>query len=92
MIKPLNGNVVLKRKIKSNTTKSGIIISSKNENEDFATVVATSDYIVEDGKKIDIELKPGDDVIYKNYSSTDVKCDGVEYLVVSYKDILAIVK
>lgn len=92
MIKPINGNIVLKKKIKKNTTASGIILTNKQENEDYATIVAVSDCNIENGKKITIPLKPGDDVIYKNYSSTDIKYNNEEYLIVSYKDILAVVK
>ena len=92
MIKPINDNVILKKKIKSNTTSSGIIISNKKENEDYAIVVAVNKSYVDNGKEIKIPLSVGDEVIYKNYSSTDIKYQNDEYIIVSFKDILAIIK
>ncbi|MGN1295668.1 MAG: co-chaperone GroES [Bacilli bacterium] len=85
MIKPLNGNVVLKKEIKENKTASGIVLSQKKEEEEFALVVALSD----DEEVNKLSLKVGDKVLFKNYSTTKVNYEGEEYLVVSNKDILA---
>ncbi|MBP5257067.1 MAG: co-chaperone GroES [Mycoplasma sp.] len=92
MIKPINDNIILKRKIKNNTTKTGIIISNKKENEDYAIVVAVNKSYIDNGKEVTIPLVVGDEVIYKNYSSTDIKYQNEEYIIVSYKDILAIIR
>ena len=89
MIKPINDNIILKRKIKNNTTKTGIIISN---NEDYAIVVAVNKSYIDNGKEVTIPLVVGDEVIYKNYSSTDIKYQNEEYIIVSYKDILAIIR
>ena len=92
MIKPINDNVILKKKIKNNTTKTGIIISNKKENEDYAIVVAVNKSYIDNGKEVTIPLAVGDEVRYKNYSSTDIKYQDEEYIIVSYKDILAMIK
>lgn len=92
MIKPINDNIILKKKIKNNTTKTGIIISNKKENEDYAIVVAVNKSYIDNGKEVTIPLVVGDEVIYKNYSSTDIKYQNEEYIIVSYKDILAIIR
>ena len=86
MIKPLNGNLVLKKELKENKTASGIVLSQKKEEEDLAHVVALS----EDEEVKKLGLKVGDKVMYKSYSETKVTYEGEEYFVLSYKDILAV--
>ena len=63
MIKPLNGNVLIKKEIKENKTKSGIVLSSKEQEEEFAKVLAISDVFDKEGKKIDTGIKVGDKVM-----------------------------
>ena len=92
MIRPLNGNVVLKKELKENKTASGILLSQKQEEEEFATVISLSEIIDEKGNKISINLKEGDKVLFKNYSPTKVSFNDEEYLVISYKDILAVIE
>ena len=86
MIKPLNGNILLKKELKENKTASGIVLSQKKEEEDFAHVVALS----EDEEVKKLGLKVGDKVMYKSYSETKVTYEGEEYFVLSYNDILAV--
>ena len=75
MIKPLNGNVILKKEIKENKTASGIVLSQKKEEEEFAHIVALSND--EEVKKL--SLKVGDKVLFKNYSTTKVNYEDEEY-------------
>ena len=94
MIKPLYNNVLLKKVDASNITKSGIVLSQKEEKEDFAEVVAVSD--VKEVKINDhvytLPIKKGDKVMFKKYSGTEVEDDGQEYILIKAEDILAIVK
>ena len=92
MIKPLNGNVLIKKEIKENKTKSGIVLSSKEQEEEFAKVLAISDVFDNEGKKIDTGIKVGDKVIYKNYSPTKITYEDVDYYLISYKEILGIIE
>lgn len=94
MIKPLYNNVLLKKVEASNETKSGIIISQKDETEDYAVVEAVSDckeIKVGDSTYV-MPLKKGDKVMYKKYSGTEVKDNDEEYILIKAEDILAIVK
>ncbi|MCI7268204.1 MAG: co-chaperone GroES [Candidatus Onthovivens sp.] len=84
MIKPLNGNVVLKKELKENKTASGIYLSQKQE-EDYGIVVSFSEDETIKGLKI------GDKVVYKSYDSKKVVDNGEEYLIMPYKDILAVI-
>ena len=93
MIKPLYNNVLLKKVEASKETSSGIIISQKEENEDYAVVVAVSGCkeVKVDDKVYEMPLKKGDKVMYKKYSGTDVKDHDEEYILIKAEDILAIV-
>ena len=94
MIKPLYNNVLLRKVEASNQTASGIIISQKEENEDFAIVEALSgakevkvnDHVYE------MPLREGDKVMYKKYSGTDIKDGDMDYILIKAEDILAIVE
>ena len=93
MLKPLNDNVILKKEKVKNTTSSGIIISTKEKDEEAISIV----YAVGPGKMIDgqlekIDLKKGDRVIYKKYSTTDITYQDEDYMIVKYSDILAVVE
>ncbi len=92
MIKPLYNNVLLKKEKMVNTTSSGIILSQKEKNEDYALVVAVGTGKIVDGKKEEIPLKVNDKVMYKKYSGTDVKYEEEEYILIDAEDILAIVE
>lgn len=92
MLKPLNDNVILQKPKIEDKTASGIILTTSKDEPDYAFVVEVGDGIVVDGKKIPTNVKKGDKVIFKKYSTTDFKYDDEEYLVISEKDILAIIK
>ena len=92
MIKPLYNNVLLKKEKVANTTSSGIILSQKEKDEDYAKVVAIGTGKVVDGKRVEIPLHEGDKVMYKKYSGTDVKYEEEGYILIDAEDILAIVE
>lgn len=93
MIKPLEDRVLLKMKDAEETTKSGIILSSgSQEKPQIAEVIAVGPGKVEDGKKIEMNIKVGDKVITSKYSGTEIKYEGEEYIIVKESDILAIVE
>lgn len=90
MIKPLNGNILVKKELKENKTKSGILLTEKEVEEEYAIVIALSD-VYADGKKVPLEISVGDKVLFKNYGSTKVKYNDEEYLLVEYKDIIGVI-
>ncbi len=92
MIKPLGDRVLLKKLEAEETTKSGIILTgSAKEAPQEAEVIAVGPGETKDGSLVPMEVKTGDKVIYGKYSGTDVKYHGEEYILVSQKDILAVV-
>ena len=93
-IKPLSNRVVLKNLEAEETTKGGIILTSAaKEKPEIAEVIAVGEgEKTEDGKIIPVTVKVGDKVIIAKYTGTSVKLDGCDYIIVSEKDILAIVE
>ena len=92
-IRPLADRVLIKLVAAEEKTKSGLILTaSAQEKPQIAEVVAVGPGGAVDGEKIDMVVKVGDKVITSKYSGTEVKCDGVEYIIVKQSDILAIVE
>ncbi len=91
-IKPLSDRVLVQPKPAEEKTESGIIIpDSAKEKPQEGTVVAAGPGKVENGNKIDMSVKEGDEVLYGKYSGTEVTLDGEEYLIMRESDILGIV-
>ena len=89
---PLGDRVVLKQFEAEETTKSGIILTSKTqEKPQEAEVIAVGPGGNIDGKEVVMQVNVGDKVIYSKYAGTDVELDKEEYIIVKQSDILAIV-
>lgn len=92
-IKPLGDRVVIKKLEAETTTKSGIVLSgSAKEKPQEAEVMAVGPGAIHEGKRIDMEVKVGDKVLYSKYAGTEVKVDGEEYTILKQEDILAVVE
>ena len=92
MIKPLGSRVLIKMKEGEETTKSGIILAgSAQEKPQVAEVIEVGDGELIEGKREEMYVKKGDNVIVSKYSGTEVKYEGTEYIIIKQDDILAIV-
>lgn len=92
-IKPLGDRVVIKKLEAEEKTQSGIVLAgSAKERPQEAEVVAIGPGAVIDGKRIEMEVKVGDKVLYSKYAGTEVKLSGEEYTILKQDDILAIVE
>lgn len=93
MIKPLGDRVLVKMQEKEETTKSGIILSSQaQEKPQIAEVIEVGAGRLVDGKREEMEVKKGDNVVVSKYGGTEVKFEGEDYIILREEDILAIVK
>ena len=93
MLKPLGDRVVVKMVEAEETTKSGLIITSKSEEKSqIAEVIKVGPGLEEDGKKVPMQVKESDKVVLNQYAGTTVKYEGEEYVIVKESDILAIVE
>jgi chaperonin GroES len=91
-IKPLADRVVIKMLEAEETTKGGIILAgSAKEKPQVAEIMAVGPGGIVDGNKVEMEVKVGDKVMLQKYAGTEVKLDGVEYMILRQSDILAIV-
>ena len=89
-IKPLADRVVVKMLEAEETTKGGIILTSKaQEKPQVAEIVAAGPGGVVDGKEVTMEVAVGDKVLISKYAGTEVKVDGDEYTILRQSDILA---
>lgn len=80
-LKPLFDQIVASKEVPMETTKSGILLGEAK---------ATPAYVVVESVGPDVKfVKPGDKIIYKGYSTTDIKIEGKDFVIVKEEDVLA---
>ena len=94
MIKPLGDRVVIEVSEGDVKTASGIVLpdTAKEKPQKGKVVAVGTGKILENGQRAAIDVKAGDSIIFSKYAGTEVKVDGKDYLIVSERDILAIVQ
>jgi len=93
MLKPLHDHVVLEVIKKESATKSGIVLSEKDqEKPTIGKVLSVGPGLYKDGNYQPMSVKEGDEVVFKKYATTELTLNDNQYLVVKESDILAIVK
>jgi chaperonin GroES len=92
-IRPLHDRILVKRVEEETKTKGGIIIpdTAKEKPAEGKVVAVGNGRIGDDGKRIALEVKTGDRVLFSKYGGTEVKVEGEEYLIMREDDILGIV-
>jgi chaperonin GroES len=91
-IKPLEDRVLVQPLEAEQTTASGLVIpDTAKEKPQEGKVLAVGPGRFEDGKRIPLDISEGDIVVYSKYGGTEVKYDGQECLILSARDVLAIV-
>ena len=94
-IKPLEDRIVVKALEAEQTTASGLVIpdTAKEKPQEGEVIAIGPGRFNEDGdERIPMDVAVGDKVIYSKYGGTEVKYDGEEYLILSARDVLAIVE
>lgn len=81
MIKPLTDRVVAKKDQPQEKTKSGILLGEAKETPAYATVIAVGPSVK--------DIKKGDKILFKEYSTTEVEIEDEKYLILKEEDILA---
>jgi chaperonin GroES len=92
-LRPLGDRVVVKPVEREERTKSGIVLpdTAKEKPQEGIVEAAGSGRILDNGTKIPMELKVGDKVLYAKYAGNEFKVEEIDYLIISEKDVLAIV-
>lgn len=90
---PLGDRILVKPMAQEDKTKGGIILpdSAKEKPQKGEVIAVGKGKVTDEGKVIDMELKPGDIVLYGKYSGTEIKYEGDEFLFMKQGDVLAIV-
>ena len=93
-LRPLGDRVVVKPTPREEMTKSGIVLpdTAKEKPQEGTIVAAGPGRLNDEGEREPMDVKVGDKVLYAKYAGTEFKVDGDEYLIVSQKDILAVVE
>jgi chaperonin GroES len=92
-LKPLEDRIVVQPSEGEEMTVSGIVIpDTAKEKPQEGKVVAVGPGRFEDGVRVPLDVAVGDIVIYSKYGGTEVKVEGDEYLILSARDVLAVVK
>jgi chaperonin GroES len=92
-IKPLEDRIVVQPSEAEQVTASGIVIpDTAKEKPQEGTVLAVGPGRFEDGARVPLDVQVGDTVLYSKYGGTEVKYSGEEYLVLSARDILAVIE
>lgn len=94
-LKPLHDHVIVKPILEDEITKSGIVLPEtvdKEKPEKGQVVAVGQGKLLDNGQRAAVSVKVGDKVMFKKYSPDEVKIDGVEYLIISEGDILAVLE
>jgi chaperonin GroES len=93
-LRPLGDRVVIQPTPREEMTKSGIVLpdTAKEKPQEGKILAAGPGRIADDGKREPMDVKEGDKVLYAKYAGTEFKVDNEDLLIVSQKDILAIVE
>jgi chaperonin GroES len=90
-IHPLGNRIVVKRK-EAKATKGGILLpeTAKEKPKQGEVIAVGPGKVDEKGKKLPLDLKVGDEILFSSYAGTEYKADEVEYLILSEEDVLAV--
>ena len=93
-LKPLGDKVVVRPTQREETTRSGIVLpdTAKEKPQEGEIVAVGTGRVLDNGDRAKLEVKEGQKVLYAKYAGTEVKLDGDEYLILSEKDILAVLE
>ncbi len=93
-IRPLHDRILVKRLEEQETKRGGIIIpdTAKEKPQEGKVVAVGNGKIGDDGKRIALDVKAGDKILFGKYSGSEVKIEDDEYLILREEDVLAILE
>jgi len=93
-LKPLGDRVVVKPIEEEEVTKSGIVLpdTAKEKPQKGEVLAVGSGKLLENGQRVPLEVKVGDVVVYAKYGGTEIELEGEEYVILSERDLLAVVE
>jgi chaperonin GroES len=93
-IRPLHDRILIERLEEKEVKKGGIIIpdTAKEKPQEGKVIAVGNGKVTEEGKKIPLDVKAGDKILFGKYSGSEVKLDDKEYLILREEDVLAILE
>lgn len=93
-LRPLQDRILVQRVEEESTTRGGIIIpdTAKEKPIEGKVTAVGKGKIGDDGKRISLEIKKGDKILFSKYGGTEVKIEGEEYLIMREDDVLGIIE
>ncbi|MEG0798647.1 MAG: co-chaperone GroES [Acidaminococcaceae bacterium] len=94
MLKPLADHIVVEAAVQEEKTSSGIFLpdTASKEKPQIGKVIAVgAGRLLESGTRVAPEVKAGDQIVFAKYSGTEIKLEGKDYLILSERDVLAVV-
>jgi chaperonin GroES len=93
-IRPLHDRILIKRVEEGEVRKGGIIIpdTAKEKPQEGKVIAVGNGKVNEDGKRIPLDVKAGDKILFGKYSGNEVKIDEEEYVIMREEDVLAILE
>lgn len=93
-IRPLQDRILVQRLAEEEKTKGGIIIpdTAKEKPAEGKVVAVGNGKLGDDGKRIPLEIKKGDNILFGKYSGTEVTIESEEYLIMREDDILGVIE
>ena len=93
-LKPLGSNVIVKPTPREEMTKSGIVLpdTAKERPQEGTVIAVGSGRTLDNGSREEIEVTTGQKVLFQKYAGTEFKLDDEELLILSQKDVLAVIE
>jgi len=93
-IRPLHDRILVKRQEEKEMKKGGIIIpaSAKEKPQEGKVIAVGNGKVTDEGKKISLDVKTGDRILFGKYSGSEVTLDNEEYLILREEDVLCILE
>lgn len=93
-MRPLQDRVIVERVEEEEKTVGGIIIpdTAKEKPQEGTIIAVGKGKVLDNGTKIELDVKVGDKILFSKYAATDIKIDGVEYLIMREDDILGVIE
>jgi len=93
-LRPLHDRIMVKRLEEQEQMRGGIIIpdSAKEKPQQASVVAVGNGKMLENGKRVPVEVKAGDRILFGKYSGSEIKIEGQEYLILKEEEILGVLE
>ena len=94
MLRPLGDRIIIELVEVEETTSFGIVLpdSAKEKPQTGKIVAVGTGRVLDNGTRVELDVKVGDEILFSKFAGTEVKYDGTEYLILRESDILAVVE